>query len=741
LIRLTQAKDRLLLEIKEGRSLSNLVGGLITGIVAVTFSTAFSALVFSGDLSAYATRGVGLMLVGSMIIAALTTVLSSMRGLAVHLQENAVAILAVVSAAIVSQLPSSATSEAKFATVVVAIALSSIMTGAVFLFVGQFKLGNFIRFIPYPVVGGFLAGSGLLLVQGAFAVLTGAPISFLLSDPAGEFAQWLRWLPSLLFAIGMLLALRRRNHVLTVPALLIAGTVGFFVLLRLTNTSIETAAQQGWLVGISQWNGSLWQPLSLSDLMQVNWPVLGQQIGNLFFVAIVSLIAILLNATGIELATAQDADLNRDLKAAGVANLLAGLVGSPVGYHASDESGLIYGMGARSRLVGFVLAVVCGVVLLLGGPILGYLPNPILGGLLLFLGLGILVTWVYDSWFKLPIGDYLVIIVILVAINTIGILEGVGLGIIFGIILFVIDYSRIDVVKHALTGATYRSKVNRPRRYEQLLHREGESLYILELQGFIFFGTVQKLLDLVRKRIDDHNLPRMTFMVLDFRLIHGVDSSAVLGLTKMKQLTHTRGINLVFTQLSTRMQNQMKEIFQADDAPHIFVDLDHGVEWCENQIIAAHVSAGLERPLTLMNQLETALPPSIRIEELLTYFEERQIGKGECIIKQGEDSVGLYFIENGQVTVQLEGDDTKVTRIRTMQTGTVVGELGFYLRRKATASVVADEPCKVLYLSAEKLKKMETTAPAIASAFHKFIVQMLSERLIETNESLQALTT
>ena len=86
-----------------------------------------------------------------------------------------------------------------------------------------------------------------------------------------------------------------------------------------------------------------------------------------------------------------------------------------------------------------------------------------------------------------------------------------------------------------------------------------------------------------------------------------------------------------------------------------------------------------------------------------------------------------------------EGRDGKITRLRTMRSGTVVGELGFYLHRKASASVIADEPCTLFYLPAKKLEEMQKDAPEIASALHKFIAGILSERLTDTNDALQAL--
>jgi CRP-like cAMP-binding protein len=77
--------------------------------------------------------------------------------------------------------------------------------------------------------------------------------------------------------------------------------------------------------------------------------------------------------------------------------------------------------------------------------------------------------------------------------------------------------------------------------------------------------------------------------------------------------------------------------------------------------------------------------------------------------------------------------------LRTMRSGTVVGELGLYLDRKASASVIADESCTLFYLPAKKLKEMESNAPEIASALHKFLAGILSERLIDTNDTLEAL--
>jgi SulP family sulfate permease len=601
----------------------------------------------------------------------------------------------------------------------------------------------------------------------------------------------IRWLPGLILAAALLVVSRRCDNCLIMPGLLLAAFVVFYGALWLTNTSIPAATAQGWLIDmLPKGGGRLWPPMGPADVQLVNWSVLGRQMGGLAAVAIINVVSILLNITGIELAAGQDIDLNHELKAAGFSNLVAGLGGGGVGCHVLGDSILAHRIGARSRLVGVFLAAVCGAVLLVGGSLLSYFPSPVLGGLLLFLGLDFLVEWIYEAWFRLPKIDCLVVILIMLAIYQVGVLEGVGLGVALAVVVFIVDYSRVDVIRHALSGITCRSNIERPRLYRQLLSQKGDWLYILELQGFIFFGTANKLLDRVRRRMDDPDLPAPRFIVLDFRLVSGLDSSAVLSFARMKQLAQRQGVTLILTHLAPQMRRQLGgEVLdepkdERDGAVLTFPDLDHGVEWCEEQMIRTFEDVGLAaKAKTLRQQLEEFLPVSSRATNLLAqleearstssiiarvwarldeedrtqleraqplsagdidlmdYLERGEVGTGHYLIRQGDEPKALYFIETGQVTIQLESRDERhrVVRLRTMGAGTIVGEIGLYLGRLTTASVVTDQPTTFYRLSADNLARMEETAPEIAAAFHKFIVCLLGERLADANAALEAL--
>ncbi|HRO23393.1 MAG TPA: cyclic nucleotide-binding protein, partial [Promineifilum sp.] len=96
---------------------------------------------------------------------------------------------------------------------------------------------------------------------------------------------------------------------------------------------------------------------------------------------------------------------------------------------------------------------------------------------------------------RLPLPDYLVILLILIIIAAVGFLEGVLVGIIVTVVMFVVNYSRTSVVKHELNGTTFRSRVTRNLDDRAVLDALGDQAYILQLQGFVFFGTANGLLE------------------------------------------------------------------------------------------------------------------------------------------------------------------------------------------------------------------------------------------------------
>jgi SulP family sulfate permease len=211
-------------------------------------------------------------------------------------------------------------------------------------------------------------------------------------------------------------------------------------------------------------------------------------------------------------------------------------------------------MGALNRSVGVVGAVCCAAALLAGPAFISMVPRFVCGGLLVFLGLIFLWEWVYEALRRLTRLDYFVVLFILGIVGAVGYPEGVAAGTIAAVVLFVHNYSRVDVVSHAMSGADLRSNVDRTVSELKYLREHGEQIYVLHLQGFIFFGTANHLLQEVKAQATDLGPDRLRFVLMDFRRVTGIDSSAVFSLGKVHQLAQRLGFTLIMTNVAPEIE-------------------------------------------------------------------------------------------------------------------------------------------------------------------------------------------
>ena len=721
--------------------LPSITAGLIATIVTISTEIALAALIFSGDLSQFLAGGIGLMLFGAFamgIVIALTTSLPGIVGIP---QDTPAAILALVAAGIAVSM-GTADAQTLYVTVLAAIALTSLLTAIFFLLLGWFKASSFVRYIPYPVVGGFLAGTGWLLAKGAFSVMVDMPMTLATLPQLFTADKLIEWLPGLIFAVALLLALRHFSHFLITPGALILATALFYGYLLLAHVSIADASARGWLLGPFP-SGGLYQPLTPAAFAQVNWGIVFAHIGQIATILVLSVVSLLLNASALEVTVKEDLDLNRELLTAGFANLAGGLGGSPVGYQTLGMSSLAHRLGARSRLVNLISALLCGAALFFGASLISFFPKVVLGGMLLYLGLSFMVEWLVDARRFLPVADYILVWVILFIVAAIGFLEGIAAGIFVAAIIFVITYSRVNIIKNILNGQIFHSKVDRPKAHRDLLMKRGAEIYILRLQGFIFFGTIQTILDHVRARLDDKSQPKLGFLVLDFQRVTRLDSSAVFGITRLKQLAQSNNVWMVWTQVSPTIDRQLERgglVDETDDSFIILPTLDHGVEWCENKILAEQGITDLTGFIERMEgQLKRAFPGLQTVGRLMKYLERREVEQGEYLMHQGDPPTEMYFVEAGLITVQLEDHEGDVIRLRTIRGGATVGEMGLYLDAVRAASVIASRPSAVYRLSSDSLKKMHEQDPEVASLLHEWIARLLAERLADNNRTIEAL--
>ena len=723
-------------------SVANIFAGFMSGMMTLIASLSYAALIFSGDLASYLDLGISSALVSAVIIGFAVACRSSSSFLIAGPDANISAIMSLMAASIAARIGHDPGDSSLYASLWAAIVLSTVLTGVALYILGRFSMGRWIRFIPYPVVGGFLAGTGWLLVSGSFNVMNGLSLTMANLGELGRPEQIMHWVPGLALALGLTVALRRWKHYLIMPVLLFTCIIAVHAVLYINGIAPAQAAATGWLL----------TPLP-EDLLvhsfralapdQIKWGVLLAQAPSMLALLAVAAMVILLNAASIEIASRTDIDLDAELKSNGMANVFAAPLGGLVGCITLSRSLLNFTAGATSRISGMVAALLCAVVLLAGASLLNFFPRPVLGGLLLYLGLSLIIEWVYDGWRRLSRFDYALVLIIVVIIAIFGFVPGVGVGIMAATILFVFNYSRINVVKTELTGAVYHSNVQRSFNEQKLLMDCGNEIVILRLQGYIFFGTAYTLLVHVRGLMSAEAAIPARHVILDFKFVSGIDSSSVLIFSKMRQFAEANDGCLIFVHLQDEVRAMLTEeglLLPESRNCRIFSDMDYSIEWCEDELLQAHSSTAGAESRTLEEHLAALFPQPAMIPDLMRYLERMEAPSGYTLFREGMAADDLYFVETGTVTAYLELPDGARKRLRTMGPGTVVGEMGLYLNVARSASVCTERPSVLYRLRAASLSRMEQDDAALASAFHRFIVRLVAYRLMHANEELQLLS-
>ena len=204
-----------------------------------------------------------------------------------------------------------------FVTVVAATMVVTLLTGITFLVIGTFKLGNLIRFVPYPVVGGFLAGTGWLLLKGGIYVASGVEVHLGTIGPMFGWETLQHWLPALAFGVILFLAVRLVKKPLVIPIVLAVGLALFAIGMLVTGSSIDDARTGLWMLGPYR-SGWLWQPWTFRALTGADWSAVLGQAAGIATVVFVAVIGVLFNVSGTEIVLHRDLDTNRELRDAGL---------------------------------------------------------------------------------------------------------------------------------------------------------------------------------------------------------------------------------------------------------------------------------------------------------------------------------------------------------------------------------------------------------------------------------------
>ncbi len=715
------------------RTLRDVGGGLVASLLLLATAFSYGALIFTGPLQPFLGQGVAAALITTAVVSIFAALTSNFPTATAGPSGNTAALLAammVTLAPVLSTVPP----DQALALAIAGLGGAALLTGIALFALGWKRLGKLVRFVPYPVVAGFLAATGWLIISGAIRMATGVPLSRSALQHFAEPHTALLTGITVLWAAALWLLTARFKNPLTLPLALIAATLlghGVIAVLQLPE---DTVRQYGLMFSAPADSHPV-IPLITGEYLRADWTALWPVAGDLLAVAVMGILGVLLNSTIIELATGIDADIDRELRMLGMANIASALAGGFVGNVQVTSTLTNRAAGGTGRFSGVVVGLVACAVLIAGGQVIGYVPRFVLAGLLIQLGAKFIWDWGVLSRRSLPLRDWLVVVVILLIAAERGFLEALLFGVLAGCVIFAVDVSRIRVIRHQFGLDERASSVIRSTEESALLAEHGGQVQVLELSGYLFFGSAYSVQERVT-RLATESKPRD--VIFDFSGVTGINSSAGACFAKIRDVLHKNGVRQVMAALSPASAVLLSASSGLDDRVCRHDHLDKALEEAEEMLLSTHSTTRRSR-WSLVGWLAEALGSHEFAEALCAHLSPARGDADSYLCRQGDPTDSLIFVEVGPVTVILERPGLPPLRVRVFGAHTLVGEIGFFLGVPRSASLLAAPDAVAWALGREAFEDLKKTRPDDLSALFIYIIRLQSERLTFANRQIIAL--
>ncbi len=631
----------------------------------------------------------------------------------------------------------SAAEPTKLKLLLALVALAVVSMGVLQMALALSGLLRFAKFVPQPVLAGFMNGVSLLAFLALLPMLLGWPADAL----HGTHWTHLPAIQPMTLAIGVLtvvviVGLPRLNPRL--PATLIglfAGSVGYALVHQLLPDVVL-----GPLTGTLP---SAWPRIdTLAPLFDpAAEPLLSRHGGAALtaglVMALTGTLELLLNSLAMDQSCHTRTQPRREALALGAANLASGLVGGLPLLFLRPRALRMRDVGGRTRASVFVASGLFALVGLAGAPLLALLPQTVLGsvmGISAYLmadrwSLGLLAQWWRGARAKDTQLALLVMGLVCAATLVLGFPAAVASGAVLSVLLFMRTMNRSLVRTHS-TAVAMPSRRIYLADDESRLQALRARITVLELEGAVFFGSADRLAELA-EQLDAscHTL------VLDFRRVSLIDASGAVVLSQLARRLHDRGMQLRLAGVSVdNRHGRMLRAFVGPSlaADHGAPDMDQAVETAELQLLAQGGVSPLRQtvPLdqvALMDGLDAA-----QRARLAACLQTRHLANGERLFQQGDPGDRLYVITAGSISVfsaDKPAGDRLPQRFVSLSPGMMLGETAMLDGQGRSGEAVAFGDTEVHALDQESLHRLQAEDPQLAAQVYRNIALHLSQRL------------
>jgi SulP family sulfate permease len=626
--------------------------------------------------------------------------------------------------------------------------LTLFMTGIAQLALGLARIGRIVKYLPYPVLAGFINGAALLILLSALRPMIGMPARPSLEGFATELAAVSPW-TLLVSVFTLFVALRPPRLSARLPPLLVALLAGTSLHLLL-GVFIEPGRLSGSL-------GHLEPRLPDLDVMRsfgriLADPVLREVVPTLILpaigLAILGTVETLLTASVVDGMLHSRHQADRELLVQGASNAIAACFGGLTSAAGLARCTNNVRGGAHTRLSALVYAGI-GMLMLAGVSIIGRLPLAVMGGLICA------VAWIMiDDWSKrVPVqlltrerltraqrqtllANYLVMLSVVAIAAVSNLITAVFFGVLAAMFLFVRRNSG-SIINRELRGDTHRSLRQRSLSRMRELEREGWRIALLELKGALFFGTADQL-----SREAERVATKADYLILDFRHATEIDVTGLRILQQAAVRVHASKCRLLFAGIrplgargrmlsSAGIEKLVPQRFWFDSA-------DAAMEWAEDDLLDRFdLPEPRERLLDVAEtQLGRGLDPA-ELGMLESHLSQIEFAPGEPVFRTGETADGLFVLRRGCVSVTVQASQGR-RRLAAFAQGVIFGELGLLDGGPRSADVVADEASVALKLTRKAFEKIRADNPQLAAKLLFNLGVEIAVRLRYSNREVQA---
>jgi SulP family sulfate permease len=607
---------------------------------------------------------------------------------------------------------------------------------------GLLRLGTLIKFAPHPVMAGFQNMAAVLLFLAQLGNVLGFEHNIRFTRVFGAIDEALP-LSAVVAALTFAAMWNARRITTKVPPVLVGlgcGIVAYYAIVLsgfggmlgpIIGAPTASAAMRTVLVDFS----GLPMAVPLEHSLSV---ILPSALALAVIASIDALLCAKLTSQPGELRAGDDRLLIR----LGVANAVsAGFGGITSGINIGPSL-TNRSFGGRSWLSVIVnaLAVLAAATLLF--PILAYMPRAVLSAVIMVIAIQHIDPWTRQLAARsirpgtpqrgdvaLDLGVSVFVSLLSIAINVV---LAVFIGIVLAVLLFVIRMSRSNIRR------LYRCDAVRSRRYRdpaemELLHVQGASVLVIELQGALFFGSAERLAQIV----DRETIRGTAALLLDLRRVTEIDSTGGRILSDIDAALGARCVKLGLV-LSGRTETaaRLADIFRRD---RFFPDIDRAIEWAEDDLLReVGTGSSLELPLDRVPLLRDF--EADQVERLRGWLEPVAWPAGHVIFRHGDPGSSLYLVTRGRASVHLLHDDGDI-RLVTFAPGAVFGELAILDRGPRSATITADEDLAGFGLSEASFAMLCQKQPDIAIKLLSALGRELSVRIRYANMTILQLET